>query len=100
MFSHCITALMDLQGNKALTSLPLCSTESDASLSCALRLAFKDHFGRIMIFMKNDHIGYSKSGKCFYSGRMPRMISLKYIQEFCTSVTQTNVNADDSNPEL
>lgn len=55
VFSYCITALMDLQGNKALTSLPLYSTESDASLSYALRLAFKDHFGRIMIFMKNDH---------------------------------------------
>ncbi len=60
MFSHCITALMDLQGNAALTFLPLCSTESAASLSCAPCLAFKDHFGRIMICMKNDRGGIFK----------------------------------------
>lgn len=28
------------------------------------------------------------------------LISLKYIHELCASVNQTNVNADDSNPEL
>lgn len=57
MFSHCITALMDLQGNAALTSLLLCSSESSASLSSALRLAFPKITLRIMIFMKNDHGG-------------------------------------------